>query len=577
MVITFENVSFKYIEKYLLDEVSFSITNQDKIGIIGINGTGKTTLLKLILEQEKPTKGRILKSGGIKINYLPQNPTFNENTSLIENVMIESTSEHPIAEYEAKSILSKLGLKDYDRKVSYLSGGEQRRLALAKALVSFCDILLLDEPTNHLDNDMILWLENYLLKMKKGLIMVTHDRYFLQRVCNKMLELDNGKTYLYEANYEAFLSLKAERMEQEKKSQKKLKSILKKERDWINRGVEARRTKSKSRIERFEKLSKTEFHEEKEMSFSSVREHLGKQLVEMKDGAKSFADKLLFQGFSFGLQRDDIVGIVGENGCGKTTLFKIIMGEEQLDQGVLTLGSTLKIGYFSQHLDVIDPNIRVLDYLEEVGHQVKTLNGFMSASELLEEFLFDKEQHYMKVKMLSGGEQRRLQLVRVLAANPNLLILDEPTNDLDVYTIEILENYIENFFGPVLIVSHDRYFLDKLCNKLLVFEDTFIHEYMISFSDYLKLDKKVISSPSKLERVKKNKLPAAIRNEYNTLTEEISQLEKVVLNLEEQLKKQTTDYHKMMELQDEINQHNQEMDMKISRLLELEEIKANYE
>lgn len=577
MVITFENVSFKYIEKYLLDEVSFSITNQDKIGIIGINGTGKTTLLKLILEQEKPTKGRILKSSGIKINYLPQNPTFNENTSLIENVMIESTSEHPIAEYEAKSILSKLGLKDYDRKVSYLSGGEQRRLALAKALVSFCDILLLDEPTNHLDNDMILWLENYLLKMKKGLIMVTHDRYFLQRVCNKMLELDNGKTYLYEANYEAFLSLKAERMEQEKKSQKKLKSILKKERDWINRGVEARRTKSKSRIERFEKLSKTEFHEEKEMSFSSVREHLGKQLVEMKNGAKSFADKLLFQGFSFGLQRDDIVGIVGENGCGKTTLFKIIMGEEQLDQGVLTLGSTLKIGYFSQHLDVIDPNIRVLDYLEEVGHQVKTLNGFMSASELLEEFLFDKEQHYMKVKMLSGGEQRRLQLVRVLAANPNLLILDEPTNDLDVYTIEILENYIENFFGPVLIVSHDRYFLDKLCNKLLVFEDTFIHEYMISFSDYLKLDKKVISSPSKLERVKKNKLPAAIRNEYNTLTEEISQLEKVVLNLEEQLKKQTTDYHKMMELQDEINQHNQEMDMKISRLLELEEIKANYE
>lgn len=577
MVITFEDVSFKYIEKKLLDSVSFSITNQDKIGIIGLNGVGKSTLLKLIIDEEVPLRGKIIKSGGLKINYLPQNPTFNNNLSLLEIVMEENTILHPIEEYEAKSILSKLGLKHYESTISHLSGGELRRLALAKALVSYCDILLLDEPTNHLDNDMIVWLENYLIKMKKGLIMVTHDRYFLQRVCNKMLELDSGKAFIYEANYETFLALKAERMEQERKAQKKLKSILKKESEWINRGVEARRTKSKSRIERFEKLSSTTFNEEKEMNFSSVKSHLGKQLIEIKSGSKSFEAKPLFQHFSFSLQRNDIVGIVGTNGCGKTTLFKIIMGEEKLDQGALILGNTLKIGYFSQHIDLIDSEIRVIDYLEDVARQIETLQGNISASELLEEFLFEKNQHYAKVKMLSGGEQRRLQLVKVLATNPNLLILDEPTNDLDVYTIEILENYIENFFGPVLIVSHDRYFLDKLCNKLLVFEDTTIREYMISFSEYLKLDRFVEQLPKVEQRQKKNKLPAAIRNEYNRLTEEIHTLEEKLFSLEQDLSCQTTDYHKMMDLQQQINEFQEEMDIKITRLLELEEIKSEYE
>lgn len=578
MVITFEDVSFRYIEKKLLDQVNFSITEKDKIGVVGVNGTGKSTLLKLMMELEIPTSGQIIKSGGLILSYLPQEPHFSLEKSLLEIVLEDSTKKHPILEYEAKSILSKLGLNDYDITIQNLSGGQLRRLALAKALVSYSDILILDEPTNHLDNDMILWLESYLSKMKKGLIMVTHDRYFLQRVCNKMLELDFGKVYIYEANYETFLGLKAERMLQEQKSEQKLKSILKHEQEWLNRGVEARRTKSKSRIERFNELSKITFNETKEMNFSSMKSYLGKKLIEMKNGYKAFKDKILFENFSFSLQKSDIIGIVGENGAGKTTLFKILMQEEALDQGELILGTTLKIGYFSQHLELIDPEIRVIDYIKEDCGLIETLDGVVSASELLEQFLFDKEMQYTKVKMLSGGKKRRLQLIRVLAKNPNLLILDEPTNDLDIYTIEILENYIESFLGPVLIVSHDRYFLDKLCNKLFIFMNHQIEESMMSFSTYLKEnhqnDSKLVN---KKERGKENKLPASIRNEYQKVSDEISSLEKKIASLEEEIKGQTTDFHKIMELQEELDQSSLILDQKINRLFELEEIKEKYE
>lgn len=453
MVISFDHVNFKYIDKLLLDNASFSVTEADKVGIIGVNGTGKTTLLKLIIGIEKPISGTIIKSGGMIINYLPQEPKFSEEMSLLDIVMADSTKEHPIEEYEAKSILSKLGLSSYDSTTVNLSGGQKKRLALAKVLVSYSDFLILDEPTNHLDNDMILWLEKYLMKFKKGLLMVTHDRYFLQRVCNKMLELDYGKIYVYDANYENFLVLKAERLENEKKEQQKLKSILKKETEWMHRGVEARRTKSKSRIERFEKLSEISFHESKEMAFSSKETYLGKTLIEIKHGSKSFGDLQLFNNVSFSLKRNDVIGIVGDNGAGKTTLFKILMKEESLDSGELILGETLKIGYFSQNADWIDPEIRVIDYIKEEQNIIETLEGTITASELLERFLFDSELQYSKVKMLSGGEKRRLQLVRILMKNPNVLLLDEPTNDLDIYTIEILEDYIESFKGPVLVMT----------------------------------------------------------------------------------------------------------------------------
>ena len=345
MNITFNNVSFKYIDKYILKNASFSITDSDKIGIIGVNGTGKTTLLKLILEIEKPLSGEIMKIGGIRINYLPQDPIFSIDKSLLEIVMEKTCKDYPILEYQAKSILSKMGFNDYNITTKNMSGGQLKRIALAQVLVTPCDILILDEPTNHLDNDLIIWLEKYLQKWKKGLLMVTHDRYFLQRVCNKMMELDFGNIYLYDANYELFLELKEQRLVNEALREKKIQAFLKSERNWITRGVEARRTKSKSRIERFNELSKIEFNEQKTMELSSISTRLGKKLISIKDGSKAFINKELFSYFNLDLNKSDIIGIVGENGCVKTTLFKIIMGIESLDSGQIIKGETLNIGY----------------------------------------------------------------------------------------------------------------------------------------------------------------------------------------------------------------------------------------
>lgn len=578
MVISFDNVAFKYIDKWLLDHASFSVTNQDKVGIIGVNGTGKTTLLKLILGIEKPISGTIIKSGGMIMNYLPQEPSFEDGVSLFDIVMADSTKEHPIADYEAKSILSKLGFTDYDITATHLSGGQKKRLALAKVLVTYCDFLILDEPTNHLDNEMILWLEKYLMKFKKGLLMVTHDRYFLQRACNKMLELDYGKVYLYDANYDLFLGLKAERLENEKKEQQKLKSILKKEAEWMHRGVEARRTKSKSRIERFEKMREITFHETKEMAFSSKDTYLGKTIIEMKNGAKAYGNLELFSNVSFSLKRNDVIGIVGDNGAGKTTLFKILMQEEELDSGELTLGETLKIGYFSQNADWIDPDIRVIDYIKEEQSLIETLDGTISASELLERFLFDSALQYSKVKMLSGGEKRRLQLVRVLMKNPNVLLLDEPTNDLDIYTIEILEDYIESFKGPVLVVSHDRYFLDKICNQLLVYENKTIHPYLLSFSEFLEQlqGQKNTASISKGVKPKDNKFPAKLRNEQTKLEQDIELYESKLKEISLVMETLTTDYVKLMEKENEKKDIEAKLDAAITRLFEIEEIKEQY-
>ncbi len=579
MVISFDNVSFKYIEKMLLDHVSFSITDADKIGIVGVNGTGKSTLLKLILGEEKPISGAILQSGGIRINYLPQNPMFEEDVSLLNLVLEGSTKEHPIEEYEAKSILNKLGFTEYTLTTKYLSGGQKKRLALAKALLTYCDFLLLDEPTNHLDNEMILWLEKYLIKFKKGLLMVTHDRYFLQRACTKMLELDYGKVYVYEANYELFLKYKADRLANEQKAQSKLKSILRKEAEWMHRGVEARRTKSKSRIERFEQFSEISFQITKEMTISSKETYLGKTIIEIKNGSKFFNDLCLFQNFNLSLKRNDIIGIVGDNGAGKTTLFKILIGEEKLSEGELKLGETLNIGYFSQSEDWMNPDIRVIDYIKEEQAIIETLDGTISASELLERFLFDSEAQYSKIKMLSGGEKRRLQLVKVLMRNPNVLLLDEPTNDLDIYTIEILEDYIQSFKGPVLVVSHDRYFLDKICNQLLVYQNHTIRPYLQSFSEFLEYNQKEKNSIaiSKKIKPKDNKFPAKLRNELAKLEENIKTYETQLQKIKEELSLTSTDYVKLMELEAEKKEIEFQLDSAIIRVLELEEIKEDYQ
>lgn len=579
MNINFTNVSFRYVERMILNQASFSFETKEKIGVIGVNGVGKTTLIKLILGLEVPLTGVINITGGLRINYLPQDPHFDEDKTLFEIMMEGSTKEVPILAFVANSMLTKMNLNPNDT-VKNFSGGELKRLALAKALVTPCDLLILDEPTNHLDNELIVWLEKYLMKMKNGLFMVTHDRYFLQRVCNKMLELEDGKVYLYEANYEKFLELKAIRIAESEHQKAKLKSFLRVEREWINRGAEARRTKAKYRVERFNELAKTKLtNDNKKLEISSVKTYLGKKLISMKNGTKAFGDRLLFSDFSFDLNRTDIIGVVGPNGAGKSTLFKILKGEEMLTSGTLEIGETLKIGYFAQNLTLIDPEIRVIDYIKDEANQIETLDGIISASSLLERFLFTPELQYTKVKMLSGGERRRLMLVRVLMTNPNMLLFDEPTNDLDLFTLEILEDYLLKFKGPILVVSHDRYFLDKICNKLFIFKNGHITQSLLSFSEYLKEANDTVETLTKTGsslRVS-NKLPAKIRNEYNSLDEEIPLLEQKIKTLKDEMAQITTDYTKLMEYQTKIDDLNEILDAKTTRYLELLEIKEQYE
>lgn len=576
MVITFKDVSFRYTDKNLLDKVSFSITDQDKTGLVGLNGTGKSTLIKLIEDEIRPQSGEIIKSGNMIISYLEQEPDIPLNTKILDYVMKNNDKDHKVNDYEAKSMLTKLKL-DPEALTNNLSGGQRKRLALAKCLVTYCDFLILDEPTNHLDNDMILYLEKYLQRYNHGLFMVTHDRYFLERVCNNMLELDNGHIYTYKANYSKFLNLKALRLEREEKAEKKLKRLLKNELDWIHRGVEARRTKQKYRIERFNELSKIKFSERKGFEFDSVSKYLGKTIIEVKNGSKSFGDKVIFKNFNLNVLRTARIGIVGDNGAGKTTLFKIIMQQESLDSGELILGETLRIGYFSQHFDAIDENIRVIDYVKEVSSTIETLEGTVTASSLLERFLFDANLQYTMVKSLSGGQRRRLQLVRVLAANPNVLILDEPTNDLDIETLEVLEDYIDSFMGPVLCVSHDRYFLDKVCDELLYYKNGEINSYMGSFSEFIASDLGTSSQAISKNQGYKNehKMTSKEKNELYDLEHELPKLDEKMEGLRKELASYTTEYTLMMDVQKKIDELDAEILTKTERYFELMEKKES--
>lgn len=576
MVITFKDVSFRYTDKNLLDKVSFSITDHDKTGLVGLNGTGKSTLIKLIEDEIRPQSGEIIKSGNMIISYLEQEPDIPLNTKILDYVMKNNDKDHKVNDYEAKSMLTKLKL-DPEALTNNLSGGQRKRLALAKCLVTYCDFLILDEPTNHLDNDMILYLEKYLQRYNHGLFMVTHDRYFLERVCNNMLELDNGHIYTYKANYSEFLNLKALRLEREEKAEKKLKRLLKNELDWIHRGVEARRTKQKYRIERFNELSKIKFSERKGFEFDSVSKYLGKTIIEIKNGSKSFGDKIIFKNFNLNVLRTARIGIVGDNGAGKTTLFKIIMQQESLDSGELILGETLRIGYFSQHFDAIDENIRVIDYVKEVSSTIETLEGTVTASSLLERFLFDANLQYTMVKSLSGGQRRRLQLVRVLAANPNVLILDEPTNDLDIETLEVLEDYIDSFMGPVLCVSHDRYFLDKVCDELLYYKNGEINSYMGSFSEFIASDLGTSSQAISKNQGYKNehKMTSKEKNELYDLEQELPKLDEKMEGLRKELASYTTEYTLMMDVQKKIDELDAEILTKTERYFELMEKKES--
>lgn len=583
MLITFNNVSFKYIDKVLLNNVNFTINETDKIGLLGVNGVGKSTLLKLLVSELEPTSGIIYKKNNIKIAYLPQETNFVlENTILDEIKRITKTKEEEA--FNMKSILNKLGLDDHSRIIKELSGGEKKRLALACTLITPADLIILDEPTNHLDIWMINWLEKFLVKFNKAVLLVTHDRYFLERITKKIMELEFGNIHLYEGNYHTFLNEKVIRLEMLKASERKLTSILKKEEKWIKMNPQARSTKSKERIERFEQLnldlknvSNIIKENETTMSLDSAKTRIGKKTIIIKDLKKEYNGHVLFENFSYMLRRFDRLGIIGKNGAGKTTLFKSILGLIKPDFGTIEVGETINIGYFSQGNDEFDENMRIIDYIKEKGEYIETTEGVLSASQFLENYLFSKTQQYMPIKSLSGGEKRRLKLVSVLIQNPNVLFLDEPTNDLDIYTLEILEDYLEQFKGAIVTVSHDRYFLDKICDHFIYFENGNIQEKNGLVSEHIKETEQTKQAPKeKVERNPQVKFTSSMKREYEHIEEDISLLEEKVKKFESDKILCGSDYQKLIDINNEQEKLNKEIEDKIARWEYLSELYELY-
>ena len=504
-IINAENLTKSYTERKLLDKASFYLQEGEKVGVIGINGTGKSTLLKIIAGLEEPDEGQVTCANHIVVRYLPQNPVFDPEMTVLDSVLTqcvlnfvgsgrtERTDADAHAqeqkwslESDAKSMMTRLGITDFTQKTGELSGGQRKRLALVAALLVPCDVLILDEPTNHLDSAMADWLENYLKKWRGALVMITHDRYFLDSVCNRIVEVDKGQTYSYDTNYSGFLELKAAREESERASERKRQSILRKEIEWMQRGARARSTKQKAHIQRYEALRDQKGPQTDErVELSSVSSRMGRTTIELHDISKAYGDIVCVKNFTYIFLKNDRIGFVGKNGCGKSTLMKIIAGFIEPDSGEVEIGQTIKIGYFGQEVD-IEPELRVIDYVKEAAEFVRTADGLVSATAMLERFLFPPEQQYSPVGKLSGGEKRRLYLLRVLMSAPNVLILDEPTNDLDVETLAILEDYLDGYDGIVITVSHDRYFLDRIAKRIFAFEGAGkIVQYEGGYTDYM--------------------------------------------------------------------------------------------
>ena len=537
MLITASHITKYNNLKCIVDDVSFTINEQDKIALIGVNGTGKSTLLKMISDREN-YQGDILKKKDIQISYLSQNPHFQDDYSVLKQVY--EYVGHDIPDYEVKAILNKFGITNYEQRIKELSGGQQKRVALAITLLKPCDLLLLDEPTNHLDNEMIEYLERYLIKFNKAIFMVTHDRYFLERITNKIFELDRTKIYEYEANYSHFLELKAQREEIALSTQRKRKLFLKKELEWVRAGVQARSTKSKDRLQRFEELNNQKDIEKiQNVEMLSVSSRLGKKKIELEDVSMSY-DHLLFEPFSYHFKRNDRVGILGKNGCGKSTLLNIIAGIIKPTYGQVIIGDTIKIGYFKQGHGDMDPSMRVIDYIKETANVLKTSDGQLSAKQMCEKFLFESDMQYTPIERLSGGEKRRLYLLKILMSAPNVLLLDEPTNDLDIMTLQILEDYLDHFNGIILTVSHDRYFLDRICDELFVFKDQKITYHIGGYSEYIDLESsskktKVTTSQAPRERKKKIKLSYKEKQELDTLEQLVPQLEQQIKDIDKKM------------------------------------------
>ena len=586
-ILNIEHISKIYGEKVIFDDVSLGIHSGDKIGVIGVNGTGKTTLLKIIAKINEPDKGQIICGNGIRASYLPQNPEFPKKQSILEYVMDGKEHQDWKTESEAKTILTKLGIYDFDEGCDHLSGGQKKRVALARTLVDPTEVLILDEPTNHLDNDMVLWLEEFLNSFRGVLIMVTHDRYFLDRVTNKIVEIDKGKLYEYDTNYSGFVELKVQREEMELATERKRQSLLRVEMEWMKQGIKARGTRQRARTERFEELKNAKGPSmQQNVEMDSISSRLGKTTIELEHISKGFGDKHLINDFSYIVLRDDRIGFIGPNGCGKSTLMKMIMGILKPDEGNITIGDTVKIGYFAQENEDMTGDIRVIDYIRNVAEYIQTTKGQASASQMLDRFLFPPELQYTPLDKLSGGEQRRLYLLKVLMEAPNVLILDEPTNDLDIQTLTILEDYLDTFAGIVITVSHDRYFLDRIVNRIFAFEEGgHLKQYEGGYTDYLEKVKPIAKQEkSKLEKKENNgkkfqkehqkklKFTYKEQKEFETIDDDIAKLEEKIEQLDEEIMENATNSGKLAELTQQKEETEEALNEKMDRWVYLNDL-----
>lgn len=606
-LITIEHLTKSYTERLLFDDTAFSINEGEKVGLIGINGTGKSTLLKIVAGLEEPDQGSVVRRRNLYIRYLSQIPAFTAGDTVLDAIVRDNRDEPHFASREeieasAKNILTRLGIYDFDEKVDHLSGGQRKRVALTSVLLSTADLLILDEPTNHLDSEMADWLEEYLKKFRGALLMITHDRYFLDSVTNRIVELDKGKLYSYQANYEGFVKLKAERMDMAVASERKRQSILRNELAWMQRGARARSTKQKAHIQRYEALRDMDAPEfDKEVEMESVSSRLGRTTVEVKDLCKAYGNKVLLKNFTYIFLKNDRVGIIGQNGSGKSTLMKMIAGWVQPDSGTIEIGQTVKIGYFSQENEAMDESLKVIDYIRNVAEYVQTKDGSISASQMLERFLFPGSVQYTAINRLSGGEKRRLYLLRILMDAPNVLLLDEPTNDLDIRTLTILEDYLDSFQGIVITVSHDRYFLDRMVRRIFAFEgDGNVVQYEGGFTDYQAaylLKHPELSggsttgrggstpascdageSPTKKSsqegrnHQKKLKFSYKEQREWDTIEDEIGDLEEKITELDGQIAESATNYGKLNQLMAEKAEKEALLEEKMDRWMYLQEL-----
>lgn len=618
-LLTVDHVTKVFTQRKIFEDASFYLQEQEKVGVIGINGTGKSTLLKMIAGIEEPDSGEVIYANQIVVHYLPQMPEFDPDATVLESVLSYASvgsvhkesnkDEHEMwnLESSAKSMMTKLGIYDFDEKTGHLSGGQKKRLALVAVLLTPCDVLLLDEPTNHLDAEMAEWLENYLKNYRGAMIMVTHDRYFLDSVCNRIVEIDQGKIYSYETNYSGYLEARAQRIESMEVSERKRQAFLKKEIEWIRRGAKARTTKQKARIERYETLrDQKAMQADKQVEMSSISSRMGRTTVELSHIHKAYEDRVLIDDFSYIFLKQDRIGFVGSNGCGKTTLMKIIDQRIEPDSGKVIIGQTIKIGYYTQEIEqdpsagiaYMDPKIRVIDYIKNTAEFVRTQDGLISASAMLDKFLFPPEEQYGLIEKLSGGEKRRLNLLRVLMETPNVLILDEPTNDLDITTLAILEDYLDNYEGIVITVSHDRYFLDRVVRRIFAFEEGGqLRQYEGGYTDYRnkaiaegRLTGSVENTQTKQEvreasgektdakstwtHEKKLKFTYKEQKEYETIEDDIAAMEERMEAIDDEMVKNAHDFVKLNELTKEKSALETSIEEKMERWAYLEELAA---